>query len=66
MIIDPKRFYSIKEVVTKNGGILPVSTTAVYNAIKRGKIPSKELFGRICIPGGYLQALAEEASSFTA
>ena len=36
------------------------------DAIKKGQIPSKELFGRICIPGGYLQALAEEASSFTA
>ena len=65
MIIDPKRFYSIKEVITKNG-ILPISTAAVYNAVKQGKIPSKELFGRICIPGSYLQALAEEASSYTA
>ena len=66
MIIDPKRFYSIKEVITKNGGILPISSTAVYNAVKQGKIPSKEIFGRICIPGGYLQALADEASSYTA
>ena len=66
MNIDPKRFYSIKEVITKNGGILPISSTAVYNAVKQGKIPSKEIFGRICISGGYLQALAEEASSYTA
>ena len=66
MNIDPKRFYSIKEVITKNGGILPISSTAVYNAVKQGKTPSKELFGRICIPGSYLQALAEEASSYTA
>ena len=66
MNIDPKRFCSIKEVITKNGGILPISSTAVYNAVKQGNIPSKELFGRICIPGSYLQALAEEASSYTA
>ena len=57
MIIDPKRFYSIKEVITKNGGILPISSTAVYNAVKQGKIPSKELFGRICIPGSLTPVL---------
>lgn len=66
MIIDPKRFYSVKEVITEYGGILPVSKTTIYNAVNDGRIPSKVIFGRKCIPGGYLQALAEEASSFTA
>lgn len=57
MEIKKDAFYAPKEVIRKNGGILPVSLAQVYAAIKRGEIPVKKLGSRVMIPGSYLLAL---------
>lgn len=56
MVIDPHRFYSPKEVITANGGIFPMSLSAVYAAIARGEIPYKAIGTRKFIPGSFLEA----------
>ncbi|MDO4921754.1 MAG: hypothetical protein Q4E64_08015 [Phascolarctobacterium sp.] len=55
--IDPYRFYSPKELISANGGPLPMSISAIYSAIKSGRIPSKQLGKRLLIPGKYLEQL---------
>lgn len=57
MIINSDRFYSPKELITANGGPLPLSLSAVYSAIRAGTIPSKQLGKRLLIPGDYLKQL---------
>ena len=62
MLIDVNRFYSPREVIVKNGGILPLSISTVYAAIQCNDIPSKTMGKRILIPGSYLKRLLDESS----
>lgn len=59
MTIDPKRFYSPREIITANGGILPMSLSAVYAAIERKEIPCKSIGNRKFIPGTFLQSFLD-------
>ena len=54
MTIEPNRYYSPKEIITANGGILPMSRSAVYAAIRSGEIPAKQIGKRLLIPGTFL------------
>lgn len=62
MKIDSKRFYTVKEVVVKNGGILPVSESAIYASIASGEIPAKKIGSRHLIPGKFLLKLLDDVS----
>lgn len=53
MIIE-KRFYAVREVITKNGGILPMSLSAVYAGIRTGQIPAMRVGKKVMIPYWYL------------
>ena len=57
MLIDENRFYSPSEVIVKNGGILPISISAVYAAINNNEIPIKTIGKRKLIPGSYLKRM---------
>ncbi len=59
MSIVEKRFYSPKEIIVANGGILPLSLSSVYAAIANGEIPCKVIGHRKLIPGTYLFKLLE-------
>lgn len=59
MSIDERRFYSPKEIIVKNGGILPLSLSSVYAAISNGEIPCKIIGRRKLIPGIYLIKLLQ-------
>lgn len=63
MQIDVNSFYSPKDVISKNGGILPISLSAVYTAIASDEIPTISLGGRKLISGAYLQSLVDKAAS---
>ena len=54
MTIEPNRYYSPKDVIVANGGILPLSRSAVYAAIRSGEIPAKQIGKRLLIPGSFL------------
>jgi len=49
--INPDRFYSPKELIVENGGILPLSLNSIYTAIGRGDIKTKKIGRRIVIHG---------------
>lgn len=63
MSIDERRFYSPKEVIVANGGILPLSLSSVYAAIAKGEIPCKTIGHRKLIPGRYLQQLLHDTDT---
>ena len=52
-----KILYSVDEVLEVNGGILPLSKSAVYKLIREGKIPSKSLGKRVFILGSFIERL---------
>jgi hypothetical protein len=54
MLIDSNRFYSPREIIVANGGILPMSLSAVYAAISSKEIPCRTIGKRKFIPGTYL------------
>jgi len=57
MEIDQNRLYDLPELLTKNGGPLPLSRTGIYAAAKRGEIPSVKIGNRVFIPGRYIHDL---------
>ena len=54
MTIETNRYYSPKDIIVANGGILPMSRSAVYAAIRSGEIPAKQIGKRLLIPGTFL------------
>jgi len=54
-----KRLYSPSEVIVKNGGIIDMSISGVYAAIRKGEIPVKKIGKRKLIPYKYLVELLE-------
>lgn len=52
-----KRLYSIKELVSQNGGPLPISMAGLYSAIKRGEIICITIGRRKFIPYYELERL---------
>lgn len=63
MNIDANRLYSPKEVVTANGGILPMSLSGLYTAINRNEIPVKRVGNRIFLTGKYLLSLLDNEAN---
>ena len=56
MIIE-KRLYAVREVIVKNGGILPMSLSAVYAGIRAGQIPAMRVGKKVMIPCWYLEEI---------
>lgn len=54
MTIETNRYYSPKDIIVANGGILPMSRSSVYVAIRKGEIPAKQIGKRLLIPGTFL------------
>lgn len=54
MTIETNRYYSPKDLIVANGGILPMSRSSVYAAIRKGEIPAKQIGKRLLIPGTFL------------
>ena len=52
-----KLLYTVDEVLERNGGILPMSKSAVYKLIREKEIPSKRNGRRVFIPGTFISDL---------
>lgn len=52
-----KILYSVDEVLEVNGGILPLSKSAVYKLIRQQEIPSKRIGKRVFILGTFFEDL---------
>ncbi|MEN6383839.1 MAG: hypothetical protein ABFD79_01425 [Phycisphaerales bacterium] len=57
MIIDANRLYEVKEIITKNGGILPLSLSGVYSLVRRGEIDAIHIGKKVLIKGSFLKKL---------
>ena len=61
-----KVLYTVDEVLECNGGILPLSKSAVYKLIREGKIPSKSLGKRVFILGVFIDDLMRQDDNVSA
>ncbi len=52
-----KTLYSVDEVLECNGGILPLSKSAVYKLIREKTIPSRRIGKRVFILGSFIENL---------
>lgn len=52
-----KRLYSVKEIISKNGGPIPMSIAGIYSAIKRGEIMCITIGRRKFVPAHELERL---------
>ncbi len=52
-----KLLYSVDEVLACNGGILPMSKSAVYKMIREKVIPSKRIGKRVFIMGHFFDEM---------
>ncbi|MEN6566529.1 MAG: hypothetical protein ABFC57_09515 [Veillonellales bacterium] len=57
MFDNAKRLYEIKEVLSINGGPLPISKAGIYLLVSRGEIPSVRLGKRVFIPSYFVEQL---------
>lgn len=53
-MLKEKVLYSVEEVLECNGGILPLSKSAVYKLIRENEIPSKRIGKRVFILGSFI------------
>ena len=59
--MEEKILYSVEEVLESNGGILPLSKSAVYKLIREKKIPSTRIGKRVFVLGSFIRSLAQQA-----
>lgn len=55
--IDEGKLYAVEDVISTNGGIIPLSKSCIYKLMKKGEIPSVRIGKRVFIPGTYLKTL---------
>ncbi len=55
-----KQLYSVDEVLECNGGILPLSKSAVYKLIREKEIPSRHIGKRVFVLGSFIKSLMEQ------
>ncbi len=61
-----KTLYAVDEVLESNGGILPLSKSAVYKLIREKEIPSTRIGKRVFILGSYIKGLMEQEHNMSA
>lgn len=52
-----KLLYTVDEALSCNGGVLPMSKSAVYKMIREKQIPSKRIGKRVFILGRFFDEL---------
>jgi len=62
-MLSEKALYTVEEILERNGGILPLSKSAVYKLIREKKIPSRRLGKRVFILGSFISELAGGSTS---
>ncbi len=61
-----KSLYTVEEVLECNGGVLPLSRSAVYKLIREQAIPSKRLGKRVFILGSFIRDLEKHERNVSA
>ena len=57
-----KALYTVDEVLECNGGVLPLSKSAIYKLIREKAIPSKRIGKRVFILGSFIESLTKHDS----
>lgn len=54
-----KKLYSLLELISVNGGPIPLSRAGIYNAVAKGAIPTVNIGRRRFVPSGFVDKLLE-------
>lgn len=57
-----QKFYSVKQLISANGGPLDLSLSAIYAAVRSGEIPSIKIGRRLLIPGYFIIELEKKST----
>jgi hypothetical protein len=57
MINSTRKLYEVQELLTANGGPLPLSRAGIYNAVAKGDIPMVKIGRRVFVPSWYVEKL---------
>ena len=60
-MMEEKLLYTVEEVLECNGGVLPLSKSAVYKLIRQNKIPSKRIGKRVFILRKFFDDIRRDA-----
>ncbi len=52
-----KRLYEVSELLTINGGPIPLSRAGFYNAVAKGDIPNVKIGKRLFVPPWFVEKL---------
>jgi hypothetical protein len=56
MSID-KKLFDLKELITANGGPIPLSRSGIYSAAAKGLLPTVSIGRRLFVPSWYVDRL---------
>ncbi len=54
---DAKKLYELQELISVNGGPIPLSRAGIYNAAAKGDIPTVNIGRRRFVPSWYVERL---------
>lgn len=55
-----KKLYELSELLSENGGPIPLSRAGIYKACAEGKIPTVKVGRRVFIPSWYVDKILSE------
>lgn len=61
-MIEGKLLYTVEEVLEENGGLLPMSKSAIYKLIRQKVIPSKRIGKRVFILGSFFDDIRQSVN----
>lgn len=57
MLNGAKKLYDLKELLSSNGGPIPLSRSGIYNAAAKGDIPTVKIGSRVFVPSWFVERL---------
>lgn len=64
MLQNEKKLYELQELISVNGGPIPLSRAGIYNAVAKGDIPTVNIGRRRFVPSWYVDKLLMSPTEF--
>ena len=59
-----KKLYALQELISANGGPIPLSRAGIYNAAAKKKLPTVKIGSKIFVPSWYVEELLMPPTEF--
>ena len=58
-----KKLYEVEELLSENGGPIPLSRSGMYLMLNQGKVPSVRIGRRVYVPSWFIDSLLNPPAS---